>query len=455
MSRFLFTVWPFPGHLHPNLAVARALAARGHEIGFYTGRPAREQIQREGWSWFPFERVCDRLAAVVGAGPDAGEDGLYARLMHFQTRPFGRGLLRRGLGLAAVYRRTILGTVPDQVEDLRAILRSWRPDVLVTDPDMWGPFLVLHDLERVAVGIFSYYAACLVPGSDAPPLGFGLASPRHWRTRILSPALRVATRLAMTGVRRDASRIRRRYGLPPLRGSIAGLMGRMPLHLVASAPEFDYGRRDVPASVHYVGPCAVDGGNGERSPPWLDSLGDPLVYVSEGTTYVGRPRVLEAAARGLGGMPASVLMTTGRHRDPDALGLRALAPNVRVERWVPHSAVFARARVFVTHGGAVSVLGGLSAGVPLVVVPLQWEQADNAQRVVEAGAGVRLDPGRCTPARMRKAVLRVLENPSYRQRARALAGTLASHGGPARAAALLEQLDSGGPVPPRPAAMEA
>jgi hypothetical protein len=94
--------------------VARALSARGHEVAFYTGAVVRDQIAREGWACFPFERVRDRLAAVVGAqGAEEDGDGLYLRVMQFQTRPFPRGMMRRGFGLRAVHRDTILGTVPE------------------------------------------------------------------------------------------------------------------------------------------------------------------------------------------------------------------------------------------------------------------------------------------------------------------------------------------------------
>jgi UDP:flavonoid glycosyltransferase YjiC (YdhE family) len=97
----------------------------------------------------------------------------------------------------------------------------------------------------------------------------------------------------------------------------------------------------------------------------------------------------------------------------------------------------------------------LVAGVLLVVVSLQWERAGNARCVVQAVAGVRLDRDRRTPMRLRKAVQRVLEDPFYRQRARTLATALASHRGPARAAAPLEQLGAGLPAPSHPAATEA
>ena len=53
MARFLFTVWPFAGHLHPSIAIARALHTRGHEIAFYTGATVRSVVEGEGFQFFP------------------------------------------------------------------------------------------------------------------------------------------------------------------------------------------------------------------------------------------------------------------------------------------------------------------------------------------------------------------------------------------------------------------
>ena len=57
MARFLFTVWPFAGHVHPAVAIAHALRARGHEIAFYTGTAVRPTVEGEGFHFFPFEKV--------------------------------------------------------------------------------------------------------------------------------------------------------------------------------------------------------------------------------------------------------------------------------------------------------------------------------------------------------------------------------------------------------------
>jgi len=66
MAKFLFTVWPFPGHVHPNLAIAHALCERGHEAAFYTGGSARASLEAEGLRCFPFRQVDEaRVEAIV------------------------------------------------------------------------------------------------------------------------------------------------------------------------------------------------------------------------------------------------------------------------------------------------------------------------------------------------------------------------------------------------------
>jgi MGT family glycosyltransferase len=176
------------------------------------------------------------------------------------------------------------------------------------------------------------------------------------------------------------------------------------------------------------------------------------VHVTEGTMHTQDPILLRAAARGLGGRPMHVIMTTGGRRDPASLDLGPRAANVHVEQFVPHRFLLPRTDVLVTTGGAGTVMSALEAGVPMVVVPTEWDKPENAQRVVEAGAGLRLSPGRLTPARLRGAVERVLGEPSFRENARRLAAIFAACRGPARAAELLEKLTSGPPARPDVAA---
>jgi MGT family glycosyltransferase len=425
MRRFLFTFWPFPGHLHPNIAIAHALKERGNEVAFYTGTQAKEKIEGEGFAFFPFRQVDER---------------------HIDSLVFSQdrvpSLIRKPFRMIDLYRAWLLDTVPDQVTDLERIIGERPPDVLVCDPTFWGPFLILREKVRFPVAISSFIPGCMIPGPDAPPWGFGLPRPRGVMTRLAARAVEAASEAILTGFRRDVNRMRGRYGLSPLPGSVNALTGRVPLHLIPSVPELDYERTDLPSCVRYVGPCVWNRGRNERPPAWLDRIprDRPWVHVTEGTMHAQAPFVLQAAGRGLANLPMQVIMTTGKDRDPSKLDLGPRAPNIRVERWVPHSDLLPLTDVLVTTGGASTVLAGLATGVPMVIVPTQWDKPDNAQRVVEAGAGLRLSPRRCTPARLRAAVERVLAEPSFRTNAQRMASVFSGYGGARMAAELLEGL---------------
>ena len=153
--------------------------------------------------------------------------------------------------------------------------------------------------------------------------------------------------------------------------------------------------------------------------------------------HVHTPVLLRAALTGLADLPIQVVITTGGHRTLDDLAARSVAANIRVEQWVSHSELLPHVDAVVTTGGAGSVLATLAAGVPLVVVPTEWDKPEIAQRVVEAGAGIRLAPRHCTPQRLRESVLEVLGTPAFTQRARRLAESFARSGGAERAADLL------------------
>jgi MGT family glycosyltransferase len=431
--RVLLTAQPIPGHLNPNLALATALRARGHQVAFYSGSLAAPAIERLGMRCFTFQPGMD---AIITRNVLPSEGGSPAA----RASTDRRGYLRVG-ALNAALREWLLDTVPHQVSDLDDILATFRPDVLVSDPTLLGPIL-LRERFPVPVAVFSVLAACSIPGPDAPPWGRGLPPPRGTWTRARASLERWVLGRLMSRFRAFASQLRQAHGLPPLDGAVADQYGRVPLFMVSSVPELDYERRDLPPSVHYVGACVWDGGAAPAPLPWLDELprDRPLVHVTEGTIHTREPLVLRAAAQGLADLPMHVVMTTGKHRKPGELTLGRMAPNIRLEQFVPHHQLFGRTDVVVTTGGAGTVTTALVAGVPLVVVPTGWDLPENAQRVVEAGVGVRLNPGRCTPGRLRAAVEEVLSEPGYRARARRIGAAMSSAGGQARAASLIEGL---------------
>jgi MGT family glycosyltransferase len=418
--------------LNPHIAVALELRRRGHEVAFYSGRRAADALGSLGLTHF-----CTSIA---------DEDSPYHDLNRTQStgRTFTVGELIR---MRATLYRWFIRPIEGQVADLEPILSEWKPDVIVCDPMVWGPFLVLAERRKVSVVILSWATACMVSGRDALVWGLVLPHPRGTAGRLRNQAVREVINLLNVNFRRSVNAIRARNGLAPLREPVLDFAGRLPLYLITSVPEIDYNRTDLPPSVRYVGPCPWASG-GDEVPEWLAGLpdGQPLVYVTEGTIEAG-PRLLQMAAQGLTGLPIFVLLKNAQildpARGPALLGLPKVPPNMRLEGFVLGQGwqrpVIERASVVVTNGGPGSVLTALSAGVPLVVVPTTWEKPETAARVVAAGAGVKISPTKCTPAALRKAVQHVIDTPSIRDNARRIARSMQQAGGPPRAADLLEQ----------------
>jgi MGT family glycosyltransferase len=386
----------------------------------------RPLLEEQGFSVFPYEHVA--------------EDTIWEFIQAAETRS-SLGWHAPGLLLRA-FRDWLAGTVPDQVADIESIIGAWRPDVIVTETAMWGPILVLSETTRVPVAILTTLMGCLIPGPDAPPWGPGLPPPHSRSARLLARFVTKIGDLLAVGVRRRVNRIRAGYGLSPMKGSVNAFMARMPLYLVPNVRSLDYNRHDLPPSVHYVGPCVWNKPSNAPTPAWLAGppADRPWIHVTEGTAHYQDPFVLRAAAHGLANRPMEVIMTTGAQRDPAELALGPLAPNIRVEQFVSHSDLLPRCAALVTTGGAGTVMAALQAGVPQLIVPTHWDKPDNARRVVEAGAGLRLTPRQCTSRGLRDAVERLLNESSFRDRARQLAEQLAREPGPSRAAVLLEKL---------------
>ena len=104
----------------------------------------------------------------------------------------------------------------------------------------------------------------------------------------------------------------------------------------------------------------------------------------------------------------------------------------------------------VCHGGHNTVSETLSNGIPLVVIPIAYDQSHVAGRVVRTEAGERLNFNRFKANHLREAVQQILNNPSYREAAQKVGQSFVEAGGAATAANLLEQAISKASKPEKP-----
>jgi MGT family glycosyltransferase len=276
-----------------------------------------------------------------------------------------------------------------------------------------------------------------LPAEGVPPFGMGLAPARgragQLRDRVLG---RVALRpfavglSALNGVRQD-------LGLPVV-PQVGALLDDFRFVLVAVPAEFDFAARSqLPSRVRFVGHMSPPSSDEGWESPWPAEDSRPLVVVSLSTTFMDQRPLAVRILKALDGMRVRGLFTLGpalRFEDV------AVPENVVTTEFVPHSAVMPQASAVVTHAGLGTVGAALSAGVPLVCVPGGRDQGENAVRVVEAGAGVRL-PQRARPDAIRAAVERAISDPALRDGASRMKQAF-TRDGAAGAVSLLEEMAS-------------
>ena len=116
-----------------------------------------------------------------------------------------------------------------------------------------------------------------------------------------------------------------------------------------------------------------------------------------------------------------------------------LAPNMTGAEFLPQTSLIPACDLVITHGGNNTVAECLHFGKPMIVLPLFWDQYDNAQRMHELGLGVRLNAYRFTDAELHGTLDRLLTDTRLRSRLTAEAVTIQRRDGVRKAADLVEQ----------------
>jgi MGT family glycosyltransferase len=136
-----------------------------------------------------------------------------------------------------------------------------------------------------------------------------------------------------------------------------------------------------------------------------------LIYFSLGSLGSADTGLMRRVISCLADTPHRYIVSKGPlHAELD------LAPNMWGAEFVPQTSVLAQADLVITHGGNNTTTECLHFGKPMIVLPLFWDQYDNAQRVAELGLGVRLDTYGFTDAQMHEALDRLLADSALRER---------------------------------------
>ncbi|MER6010595.1 glycosyltransferase [Streptomyces bluensis] len=120
-----------------------------------------------------------------------------------------------------------------------------------------------------------------------------------------------------------------------------------------------------------------------------------------------------------------------------------LPPNMWGAEFLPQTRILPLVDLVITHGGNNTTTECLHFGKPMVLLPLFWDQYDNAQRMAELGHGVRLDPYRFTDAELHRALEELLADTGPRAALAKAAETIRARDGLRTAADLIEGAAAG------------
>lgn len=250
----------------------------------------------------------------------------------------------------------------------------------------------------------------MIRSSTSPPvMPMGLTLPR-WAPRPAAALYWRAIDLAGAGLMgRELNRLREPLGLPPVR-RVFGWWLSPQLVLGMFPPWFGPPQADWVPQVKLTGFPRYDGAGGPR--PLDEELlafcrpGKPVVAFTFGTGMVHGAALFRAAADAcrLAGVKG-LLLTRHAAQLPSPL-----PPDVRHVPFAPFKTLFPLCAAVVHHGGVGTIAEAFAAGVPQVVLPVAYDQKDNAIRVKRLGAGDWTRAGRATGPRVAALLKAVMTN---------------------------------------------
>jgi len=163
--------------------------------------------------------------------------------------------------------------------------------------------------------------------------------------------------------------------------------------------------------------------------------GSSVIYLSLGSLGGADIGLLQRLIDVLATTPHKVVVSMG----PRADELR-LAENMSGAAIVPQTKVIPQVDLVITHGGNNTTTESLHFGKPMIVLPLFWDQYDNAQRVHETGFGRRLSTYGFTDEELLGAVEDLLADTTLRERAARVGAAIRGRDGLRRGAEIIERV---------------
>jgi zeaxanthin glucosyltransferase len=209
--------------------------------------------------------------------------------------------------------------------------------------------------------------------------------------------------------------------------------------IVSQTPrEFDLPNIRWPSEFHYAGPFFDEAGREPIPFDWEKLDGRPLLYASLGTLVNGLDRIYKAILAAVGRMPEiQVILSKGTNIKLAELG--PIPTNVIVVDKAPQIEILRRSVMCITHAGLNTTLESLAQGLPMIAIPIAYDQFGVALRIAYHGVGEFLEIENLTVDCLEELIRKVLSAPNYREKAQYFKKVIAERNGLDVAAEAIER----------------
>lgn len=408
------------GHINPMAALAGELVARGHRATFVHMADGEPILTKRGLAYHAVGRT------THPPGTSAEIDRQLLRM----RGPFGvMSATRRVAGISEMLCRELPGA-----------LRSLQVDMLVCDQvEPAGGLVAAH------LGLLHVSVAGALPVNSEPSVP-PMMLPWRYDPSPFGVKRNIAGYTALSWTLRPFRDVIVHYVQQwnlEKRWRIDQCLSRI-LQVAQLVPGLDFPRERLWPVFHYCGPMRSNAEvpHGAVLP---ERDGRPLAYVSLGSVQGSRFDLFRRLCRAAQLCDLQVVLTHAGGLSPEQVA--RLPGKPAAYDFLPQAEILREASVALLHGGLNTILDASAQGVPLVVMPIAFEQGAIGRRVERAGAGIVVSRRLTTASGLAAAIRRVIEEPRFAQAAGRLRDEIAAAGGIRRAADLVEiALRTGQPV---------
>ena len=405
------------------VGIGQALRQRGHRVVFVIEESFAGTLEEKGFE--------ERLMRLQAPAETEEEPGQFWKDFIRDTGPvFRKPTIDQLEGFIQPTWQALIDGSKYVDDRLREIFDEVRPDVIVVDNVVAFPAVVAADCAWVRI------ASCNpleMPDPDLPPVfsGYPTGDRTGW------DEFREEYRRVHADMHADFDEFVQERGCPPL-PELEFIHRSAYLNLFLYPEEVDYERsRPLGPMWERLDSCVRKEGVGELELPKGDG---PLVYLSLGSLGSADVDLMQRLVDLLAAGGYRAIVSKGPQHEQ--IELRDGQAGAEL---VPQPALLPMVDAVITHGGNNTVTECLHFGKPMVLLPLFWDQYDNAQRMDELGLGVRLPTFEFEDAQLGAGVERLIGDAAVTQRLRELSARLQANPGTDRAAAFIEGVRSAEP----------